>query len=84
MCDVCNSVSVNAYLADRWAKQYEAKATAIPDFLQRPVSTKEVDETLTAVYYGNEGHAFFGGAGVRTYGDLVNRLSELAQQPAHY
>ncbi|MBI4553963.1 MAG: hypothetical protein HY710_16975, partial [Candidatus Latescibacteria bacterium] len=42
------------------------------------VAPDELHGVLTAVYHGHEGHAFFGGAGVDTYQDLVTRLSELA------
>lgn len=78
MCDSCDSVSVNTYLAGRWAKQYEARGAQSSGFLRTRVAPDELHGVLTAVYHGNEGHAFFGGAGVDTYQDLVARLSELA------
>ena len=79
MCDACADLNVNAYLADNWARQYVDKEKATPGFLQSAVASDETDEVLAAVHYGNEGHAFFAGAGVRTYQDLVDRLSELSQ-----
>lgn len=77
MCDICDSVSVNAYLAGRLAKQYEARGIQSPSFLCSRIEPEELHGVLTDVFHGNEGHAFFGGAGVETYQDLVTRLSEL-------
>ncbi|MEE2710703.1 MAG: hypothetical protein VYA69_14025 [Gemmatimonadota bacterium] len=79
MCDVCSELNVNAYLADNWAQQYESKERTSPGFLQNPIADGEMDDVLTAVHYGNEGHGFFAGAGVKTYQDLVDRLWELSK-----
>lgn len=79
MCEVCSELNVNTYLADNWAQQYELKERTSPGFLQSTVGSSEADEVLTAVHYGNEGHAFFAGAGITTYQDLVDRLWELSQ-----
>lgn len=84
MCDICDSVSVNTYLAGRWAKQYETRGIQSPGFLHTRVASDELHGVLTAVYHGNEGHAFFGGAGIQTYQDLVARLSELAVNPVNH
>jgi hypothetical protein len=81
MCDICDSLTVNTYLADRLVKRYEVKETAMPGFLASKADPDEVDEVLSLVHYGNSSHAFFSGAGVNTYRDLVNRLSELTQPP---
>ena len=78
MCEVCSELNVNAYLADNWAQQYELKEMSSPGFLQSAVTSSESDEVLTAVHYGNVGHAFFAGAGIATYQDLVDRLWELS------
>lgn len=83
MCEVCAELNVNNFLAGKWAKQYQSKEEMSPGFLRTPVATGEMDEIFSAVYYGNEGHAFFAGAGVQTYQDLVNRLWELSRPVDH-
>jgi len=79
MCEACADLNVNTYLADNWAQQYADREKTAPGFLKSSVATVETDEVLTAVHYGNGGHAFFSGAGVDTYQDLVDRLWELSR-----
>ena len=81
MCDVCNSLTINTYLAKRWAERYEEKGQAAPEFLSRSIASDEVHDILTDIHYGDEGHAFFNSGGIHTYQDLVDRLSELSVEP---
>lgn len=81
MCDVCNSLTINTYLAGKWADRLEAKGHADPAFMAMPIAPDEVHDILTDVHYGDEGHAFFNSADVNTYRDLADRLSELSIDP---
>ena len=81
MCDVCNSLTINTYLAKRWADQFEEKGRAVPEVLSQPIASDEVHNILTDVHYGDEGHAFFNSGGVHTYQDLIDRLSDLSAEP---
>lgn len=82
MCEICNSLTVNTFLVDRFVTRYEIKERNTPGFLASDADPQEVDEVLELVHYGNAGHAFFSGSGVKSYQDLVNRMQELAATPA--
>ncbi|MBM3262528.1 MAG: hypothetical protein FJY97_03765 [candidate division Zixibacteria bacterium] len=84
MCEVCNGLTVNSFLIERFVTRYELKERAMPGFLASDADPDEVDEVLELVHYGNTGHAFFSASGVKSYRDLVDRMQELAQIPATY